>query len=54
MLKLQSQKELKELLNKKKKTFAPKRNKHEEPSQLLTEEYSDAASGFETSKEDRT
>ena len=25
---------------------------HEEPSQLLTEESSDAGSGFETSKED--
>ena len=38
----------------KKKTFAPKRIKHKETSQLLTEESSDAGSGFETSKEDRT
>ena len=37
-----------------KKTFAPKRIKHEETSQLLTEESSDAGSGFETSKDDRT
>ena len=34
---------------KKKKTFAPKIIKHEEPSELLTEESSDAGSGFETS-----
>ena len=39
---------------KKKKTFAPKRIAHKETSQLLTEESSDAGSGFETSKEDRT
>ena len=39
---------------KKNKTFATKRTKHEETSQLLTEESSDAGSGFETSKEDRT
>ena len=38
----------------KKKTFAPKRIKHKETSQLLTEESSEAGSGFETSKEDRT
>ena len=38
----------------KKKTFAPKSVKHKETSQLLTEESSDAGSGFETSKEDRT
>ena len=31
-----------------------KRIKHKETSQLLTEESSDARSGFETSKEDRT
>ena len=37
-----------------KKTFAPKRIKHKKTSQLLTEESSDAESGFETSKEDRT
>ena len=55
MLNLRSGKELKELPNKKKmKTFAPKRIKHKETSQLLTEESSDAGSGFETSKEDRT
>ena len=39
---------------KKNKTFATKRTKHEETSQLLREESSDAGSGFETSKEDRT
>ena len=39
---------------KKKRTFAPKRIKQKETSQLLTEESSDAGSGFETSKEDRT
>ena len=39
---------------KKKKTFAPKRIKHNETSQLLTEESLDAGSGFETSNEDRT
>ena len=39
---------------KKKKNFAPKRIKHKETSQLLTEETSDVGSGFETSKEDRT
>ena len=39
---------------KEKKTFAPKRIKHKETSQLLTEESSDVGSGFETSKEDRT
>ena len=39
---------------KKEKTFAPKRIKHKETSQLLTEESSDAGTGFETSKEDRT
>ena len=39
---------------KKKRTFAPKRIKHKETGQLLTEESSDAGSGFETSKEDRT
>ena len=38
----------------KKKTFAPKRIKHKETSQLLTEESSHAGIGFETSKEDRT
>ena len=38
---------------KKKKTFAPKRLKHKETSQLLTEESSDAGSGFKTSKDDR-
>ena len=38
----------------KKKTFAPKRIKLKETSQLHTEESSDAGSGFETSKEDRT
>ena len=37
----------------KKKTFAPKKSQHEETSQLLTEEFSNAGSGFETSKEDR-
>ena len=39
---------------KKKKTFAPKRVKHKETSQLLTEETSDAGSGFGISNEDRT
>ena len=39
---------------KKKKTISPKGIKHKETSQLLTEESSDAGSGFETSKEDRT
>ena len=38
----------------KNKTFAPKRIKHKETSHLLTEESSNAGSGFETSKEDRT
>ena len=37
----------------KKKTFAQKRIKNKETSQLLTEESSDAGNGFETSKEDR-
>ena len=37
-----------------KKTFAPKRIKHKETSQLLTEESSEAGSGFKTSKENRT
>ena len=54
MQKLRSGKELIELPNKKKKTFAPKRIKHKETSQLLTEEPLDGGSGFETSKEDRT
>ena len=39
---------------KKRKTISPKGIKHKETSQLLTEESSDAVSGFETSKEDRT
>ena len=39
---------------KKRKTISPKGIKHKETSQLLTEESSDAGSGFETSKEDRT
>ena len=39
---------------KKKQTFAPKSVKHKETSQLLTEESSDAGSGFETPKKDRT
>ena len=53
--KIAIRKKLKELPNeKKKKTFAPKRIKHEETSHLLTEESSDAGRGFETSKEDRT
>ena len=39
---------------KRKRKRAPKRIKHKETSQLLTEESSDAGSGFETSKEDRT
>ena len=39
---------------KKKKKFAPKRIKHKETSQLLTEESSDTGSDFETAKEDRT
>ena len=52
MLKLRSGKELIELPNK--KTFEPKRIKHKETSQLLTEESSDVGSGFEISKEDRT
>ena len=39
---------------KEKKTISPKGIKHKETSQLLTEESSDAGSGFETSKEDRT
>ena len=38
----------------KEKTFAPKRIKHKETSQLLTEVSSEAGSGFKTSKEDRT
>ena len=38
---------------KKKKTISPKGIKHKETSQLLTEESSDAGSGFKTSKEDR-
>ena len=38
----------------KKKTFAPKKIKHKETRQLLTEESSEAGSGFKTSKEDRT
>ena len=38
----------------KRKTISPKRIKHKEISQLLTEESSDAGSGFETSKEGRT
>ena len=38
----------------KRKTISPKGIKHKETSQLLTEESSDAGSGFETSKEDRT
>ena len=38
----------------KKKPFAPKRIKLKKISQLLTEESSDAGSGFDTSKEDRT
>ena len=38
----------------KKKTISPKRIKHEDTSQLLTKESSDARSGLETSKEDRT
>ena len=55
MLKLQSGNEFKELPKKKtKRTFAPKRIKHKETSHLLTEESSNAGSGFETSKEDRT
>ena len=39
---------------KKRKTISPKGIKHKETSQLITEESSDAGSGFETSKEDRT
>ena len=39
---------------KKRKSISPKGIKHKETSQLLTEESSDAGSGFETSKEDRT
>ena len=39
---------------KKRKTISPKGIKHKENSQLLTEGSSDAGSGFETSKEDRT
>ena len=39
---------------KKRKTISPKGIKHKETSQLLTEESSDAGSGFKTSKEDRT
>ena len=39
---------------KKMKTISPKGIKHKKTSQLLTEESSDAGSGFETSKEDRT
>ena len=39
---------------KKMKTISPKGIKHNETSQLLTEESSDAGTGFETSKEDRT
>ena len=35
---------------KKKKSFAPKRIKHKETSQILAEESSDAGSCFETSK----
>ena len=56
MLKLRSGKELKELSNqkRKRKLFRQKGIKHKETSQLLTEESSDAGSGFETSKEDRT
>ena len=48
-------KEPKELPNhkRKRKTIPPKGIKHEETSQLLTEESSDAGSGFETAKEDR-
>ena len=55
MLIFLSGKELKGLLNKKEReNFAPRRTKHEETSQLLTEESSDAGSGFGTSKEDKT
>ena len=39
---------------KKRKTISEKGIKHQETSQLITEESSDAGSGFETSKEDRT
>ena len=39
---------------KKKKTISPKGLKHKETSQLITEQSSDAGSGFETSKEDTT
>ena len=39
---------------KKRKTILPKGFKHKETSQLLTEESSDAGSGHEPSKEDRT
>ena len=39
---------------KKRETISPKGINHKETSQLLTEESSDAGSGFETSKEDRT
>ena len=55
MLKLRSGKEPKELPNhkRKRKTIPPKGIKHEETSQLLTEESSDAGSGFENSNEDR-
>ena len=38
---------------KKKKTISPRGIKHKETSQLLTDESSDAGSGFELSKEDR-
>ena len=56
MLKLRSAKKTQRVTKQKneKKTFAPKRIKHKETSQLLTEESSDAECGFETSKEDRT
>ena len=39
---------------KKRKTNSPEEIEHKETSQLLTEESSDAGSGFEASKEDRT
>ena len=53
MPKLRSGKNSKSYQTKKEKTFAPKRIKHKETSELLTEESSDAGSGVETSKEDR-
>ena len=53
MLKLRSEKEPKELPNKEENIFA-KKNQAQKTSQLLTEESSDAGSGFKTSKDDKT